>query len=124
MRANLYPLLASLLAAASVCTTANAAPGFKNGNSLFEDCQDEQSAACLEYVVGATDMLSLIQALRLKESPLYCQPKGVTGAQVQSIVVRYLRDKPEQRHLAAASSVAMALIGAFPCPDQAPSPRP
>ena len=49
-----------------------------------------------------------------------CIPNRVTDRQTTDVVVRYLKEHPEQRHYAAANLVAETLAEAFPCPAEAP----
>jgi len=84
---------------------------FQNGNSLFEKCSATanhfDSTYCLGYVAGMTDAYAYAKSV--------CPPNGFTLGQSVDVVVKYLRDHPEDRHYTAASEVALALEHAFPC---------
>jgi Rap1a immunity proteins len=86
---------------------------FIDGNDLLAHCMASEAsltyaqdqAACLFYVMGATDA----------QSQTVCIPQVATTRQAKDVVVRYLERNPQKRHLPAASLVTMALIDAFPC---------
>lgn len=91
---------------------------FFSGNNLLELCNDpSMEGACLEYVAGVADVLSiLVEDGSSLNGFRPCVPvAGVKVSQLSDIVVRYLRTHPEERHLTAASLVAKALSLAFPC---------
>ncbi len=44
-----------------------------------------------------------------------CIPENVTNGQVSDVVIKYLRDHPEERHILAAILVVKAMAEAFPC---------
>jgi Rap1a immunity proteins len=77
----------------------------------FEDCsaapQNVDLALCLAYVEGAADAF--------KTLGLVCAPEGITVAQMEAVVVGYLRGHPEERPSPAASEALPALRQAFPC---------
>ena len=45
----------------------------------------------------------------------FCLPDGATVAQYRDISVKFLRDRPEQRHKSAIGLIHMAMREAFPC---------
>ena len=77
---------------------------------------------CLGYVEGVADageQQALVGANATGASTLgiwrWCIPTGAASVQARDIVVNFLRENPAQRHLAAASVVALALQHAWPC---------
>src|SRR5262245_45856614 len=105
-------------------------PTFTDGNELFDACEGFRTQGtlspdeimrfryCEGYIVAVADTLaSLKTGLRAStgKSVKYCPPKGADSHQLTSVVVNYLRDSPEKRHLAAASLVTNALAKGFPC---------
>ena len=77
---------------------------------------------CLGYVEGVADageQEALAGASVTGASTLgiwrWCIPTGTASGQARDIVVKFLRENPAQRHLAAASVVASALQHAWPC---------
>lgn len=86
---------------------------FLTGNKLFDSCEGVLRSPdhCTGYTTGIADALA--------SGPIYgweaCVPEKVPASQVRDIVVKYLRDTPEERHYTAASIAAMALSKAFPC---------
>jgi hypothetical protein len=87
---------------------------YTDGNVLFADCQVADSFACLSYIIGAVDQLLYVQ-YALGGNRIVCIPPNVPQGQVRDIVIKYLADKPEERHVRAASVVVAALSAAFPC---------
>jgi len=47
--------------------------------------------------------------------PAICTPTGSTLSQWQAVVVKYLRDHPEQLHYSFVSLARVALSAAWPC---------
>lgn len=45
----------------------------------------------------------------------FCTPDNVTNGQMEDIVVKYLKDHPDERHMLAAILVVKAMTKAFPC---------
>ena len=84
---------------------------FKTGNELYQECTaafgSPPNILCMGYVMAASDAL--------ESQRLICRPKEVTASQAEDVIVNYLRDHPEQRHLTAYSLAKLALMGAFPC---------
>jgi hypothetical protein len=84
---------------------------FFTGNDLHEQCSGSnvhQVGLCTGYIVAATDAASYVGRT--------CPPNGTVGPQATDIVNRYLRDHPENRHLAAYPLAEHALAAAWPCP--------
>ena len=98
----------------------------ETGNTLLEHCEsgDKQdgdlqinamkAGLCFGYIEGAADILAF-DAAAFPNRRLECTPKEVTRGQERDVVVKYLRDHPEERHESAALLVLHALTTAFPC---------
>jgi hypothetical protein len=84
---------------------------FENGNVLYQECtaadSTPQNVFCTGYVTAVSDSL--------ESQRLICTPKHATAGQAIDIIVNYLRNHPEDRHLAAYSLAKLALMAAFPC---------
>ena len=80
-----------------------------NGNQMWEMCQSRAVGFCNGYVIGTLDAL-VTQGLTT------CTPDGLTAEQLRDLVVRWLRDHPEKRHLSGTWIVANTLRENFPCP--------
>ena len=89
---------------------------FFNGNELQRICQAKNETAsmdvCLGYINGVADVLSEKAEVAGSRA---CIPLGVTSSQAQAIVLRWLKEHPEDCHCNASSLVAEALEVAFPC---------
>ena len=107
MRLRPLVMAAGLLWPVSADTRA-AVSYLETGNMLYADCSTSMGrTACVSYVMGVTDALSLMGAI--------CTPEHSTARQAIDVVVKYLRAHPEQRPLSAAMQVRAALQEAFPC---------
>jgi hypothetical protein len=81
-----------------------------DGNYLWANCDSREDAKqlyCLAYITGVSD------AVRIAGS--FCPPDNATYGQSKDVVIKYLRDHPEERHYAAAFLVGYALGSVFPC---------
>lgn len=71
--------------------------GGQTGNVLLSDCDhkdaDYSAGFCEGYIDGILDQLF--------EAKVFCPPAGVNLKQTKDIVIKFLRDKPELRHLPA-----------------------
>jgi hypothetical protein len=88
-----------------------------SGNALLESCESKeefQQAFCSGYVQGATD-LDGMEGAAFPERRRSCVGENVTNGQIEDVVVKYLRDHPEERHVLAAILVVKAAAKAFPC---------
>jgi hypothetical protein len=105
---------------------------YETGNDLLSECQGgEQSgnnnldyARCEAYVRGAVDMIGSLQGEISKRDgksawrlTSVCLPTGATTGQLVDVVVKFLKENPEQRaDKAAGWLVIRAVIGAWGCP--------
>ena len=83
---------------------------FADGNALYELCSSPgatDQSYCAGYLGGISDSLSSSQHL--------CVSTEVSLRQLKDVVLKYLRDHPEQRGQAAFSVGREALTLAFPC---------
>lgn len=124
------PLLCFGLAISSMfALPTSVRAGFETGNSLLAQCSVEQSdptyrqkyMACSGYVSGVYDMIELLNVAKHRnrtgsvEGFQACVPDSATRGQLTDVVIKYLKDHPEQRHLAAATIVYVALKQGFGC---------
>jgi len=117
MRASLPVLLASVLLPALLHGESATADGL-TGKVLLPDCEksdpaDPSGLMCTAYIAGASDAFWLI--LLNQASPVLCLSQTVTYSWEQQIVVTWLREHPQDRHLPASVLVLKALTKAFPC---------
>lgn len=85
---------------------------YLDGNKLYEYCQSNEFG-CILYIQGVVDgQLAAISATT--RDVAYCIPQGSTAGQVKDIVVKFLSDHPERRHLMGGVLVANALSNAWP----------
>ena len=69
-------------------------------------------------MAGIADLSSLLKQMDiLEEFKGTCVPEArVALGQLTDVVIKYLRDHPEERHLHGAVLVITAVSDAFPCP--------
>jgi len=93
---------------------------------------------CHGFMLGFNDGVgTAISILQLNDSSLsylknsmedikICYPEGVENGQLIRLVLKYIRDHPEQAHEPAAVLVVKAELNAFPCamPTRTPVPKP
>jgi hypothetical protein len=83
---------------------------FDSGNTLFDSCNNSDASKqshCLAYIAGVSDVLDGMH--------ITCTGGRVSLDQVKDVVVKYLREHPEQRNSDADDSTSIALTLAFPC---------
>jgi hypothetical protein len=87
------------------------------GNTLLEACESKaelQQAFWLGYITGSTDVDGMNGAA-FPERRRSCIPESVSNSQIRDVVVKYLKEHPEDRHLLAEILVVQALAKTFPC---------
>lgn len=87
------------------------------GNTLLEACESKdefQQAFCLGYILGVAD-LDAMDGAAFPDRRRSCRAENVTNGQERDVVVKYLKDHPEERHVLAAILVVKAMAKAFPC---------
>ena len=96
---------------------AMASAGFETGNTLLSTCAEErtffQDGVCSGYIVGIMDEHETLLAWEELNEPAYCAPDGVTIGQAKAIVIKYLKEHPEDLHVSASGLVLNALAVAF-----------
>jgi hypothetical protein len=88
--------------------------------TLYDMCVDNNQHAqvlCHTWIYGFVRgmQISQITATAVNLKPVTCFPRSITGEQAQLIIMKYLRDHPEDLHHEAAAISGAALIRAFPC---------
>ena len=84
---------------------------YKTGNDIYASCSSPSATRefglCIGYVAGLADAFL--------EEKAFCPPTGVTIIQLKDVLVKYLQNNPEKRHM-GASEALLAFDQAFPCP--------
>jgi hypothetical protein len=82
-----------------------------DGNTLLARCSAQDVKDCSVYLDGFADAL--------RESPgdarPACIPDGVNGLQFRDVVIKLLRNEPQNRQQPAARLVMRAFSKAWPC---------
>lgn len=118
-------LLISILTAYGV--QAQAA---KTGNDLYKQCSAAESyfsnnsnspnqldiIGCVALVDGFKHGIMVSHALyKQEEAKGICLPDGANTFQLVSVINKWLRDNPQDRHLEAYLLMMSALYAAYPC---------
>jgi hypothetical protein len=98
---------------------------FITGNSLATYCRDfllvrrnaaasddqqlQRYAACLGYVAGVSDALT-VEGIRH-----FCLPFRSDSGDITEVVAKYLDQHPEELHMSAYTLVVQSLASAYPC---------
>jgi hypothetical protein len=101
-------LMASAILTCSVFT-AHAQVQFFTGNDLLNRMESDnnfRSGIANGYVIGVIDTLTGITV---------CPPAGITIGQANDIILKYLRDNPSNRHIAADVIIDVVMSARFPC---------
>jgi len=131
MRFQTLVLLACIWGSASVAQSHQNRSGHsfadRTGNDMLDECQyvekpsadrssveADKALACLAYVRGLIDGYELG---RIGETgrAMFCMPEEATLHQAALVVVKYLRDHPQDLHHSDAEVVLYALAAGFPC---------
>ncbi|MFZ3004890.1 MAG: Rap1a/Tai family immunity protein [Phenylobacterium sp.] len=91
--------------------------GFVSAEDLMILCepQDDSSALCLGYLVGALDQLLARQARRPAARHTLCLPKGLTAEMMRDNVMDRVARDPRRRPQAAAEAIRQAVEAEYPC---------
>jgi len=111
-----------LLVALLVAQGGQAQSFYKNGNDLLKHCEADKEdpigrlhlSHCVGYIGGVSDLYGGFVGSNLMK-PVWCLPKGVVLSQLHTILLKYLKENPQDLHHNAGSLVAAALFNAFPC---------
>ena len=77
--------------------------------------------SCLSYVRGFSDgeimEWTYVQNVTKRDAPQpFCVPVDAENSQLIRIVLKYIRDNPEEAHNITVVSILGAFVKAFPCP--------
>jgi len=108
MMKTLVVTLACLLAAGTA--QAQRVSNVK-GVTLLKACTGPSTTACDAYVDGFGDAIEA----EGKDHALACIPIAVTGTELRDVLVKFLKDHPEDQHLKASSLATRAFSEAYPC---------
>jgi hypothetical protein len=91
---------------------------FQTGNDLLRTCESTSlvdASFCLGFIHGVDVVMSDVGEM-LQTPVKTCRPDGVTLGQQRDIVLKSLKDRPQQRHWEAWTLIHNAMMDAFPCP--------
>ena len=107
-------IVATILTIASSPAIAN-----QRTDQLYWKCTGREDVAgfalCVGYMDGTLDMHSLMVGL-VGARPMICLPAGgISIDQAMRVFTAWVERNPDQMHLGARGTVALALAKAFPC---------
>lgn len=83
----------------------------KEDASSFSSTKAEHCYGLILGTVGAHDLLSKHK----NNDYFFCLPSGVTTNQATMVIVKYLKEHPENLHNSASTLILLALQKNFPC---------
>jgi hypothetical protein len=81
------------------------------GTTLMKACTGPSALQCDAYVDGFADAISAAG----KDHALACIPIAATGTELRDVLVKFLKDHPEDQHLQASALAKRAFAKAYPC---------
>ncbi len=100
---------------------------WETGNDLFDHCTADtnsvQYSFCIAYIEGAVDMIGSLQgAVAATDDKSFwklnaiCVPNAATIGQIVDVVIKYMKDHPEQRADKAGWIITRSLLQVWSCP--------
>jgi hypothetical protein len=102
----------------------------KSGTHWLRKCTSPEAPGQIECAIYVRALVEYdeLRGKTLEQKRLICPEKGLTIGASRELVVKYLREKPNELHLPFVLLAHRALAAAFPCPadaatGSAPPPR-
>jgi hypothetical protein len=99
---------------------------WETGNDLLDQCSADQKSVvftqCLGYIRGAVDLIGTLQGSVGIDGKSFwklaavCLPNRATSGQITDVVIKYLKEHPEERTDKAGLIILRALVHAWGCP--------
>jgi hypothetical protein len=102
---------ASLLALLAAGTAHAQRVSNVKGTTLMKACTGPSPAQCDAYVDGFSDAVTAGG----KDHALACIPPAATGTELRDVLVKFLKDHPEDQHLKGGLLASWAFAKAYPC---------
>lgn len=107
----------------SSLVSANAHAGYKSGNDIKPGLETSEGGGSdylatwsFGYVIGVADTLQSVNYVCIPGGP-----NGVRAGQLSSVVLKHLRNNPENLHNSAEVLIYQALVKQWPCKNAAQS---
>ena len=114
-----YSVLVAVCLALGVLVSGPARAAM-TGNDLLSYCKRSglfDAGICLGYIGGAWNTMQGYSSYKkIPHSLRICSPEKVTIKQVKDVVVQYLEQNPNLRHVSGGLTIKFALQAAWPCP--------
>ena len=104
-------LAASLLALFATGTAHAQRVSNVTGVTIMKACTGPTHDQCDAYVDGFGDAITAGG----KDHALACIPKASTGTELRDVLVKFLKDHPEDQHFKAGTLATRAFAKAYPC---------
>jgi hypothetical protein len=106
-----------LIIALALLLSMSAQATFMNGNELLSHCESDgvfEDGVCNGYIIGVVDSHNATMLLT-RNKPIFCLPDDTTEGQTRKVFVKYLNQRPADRHFDASGLVLASFIDAIPC---------
>jgi hypothetical protein len=117
-----------LLVTSSIVSVAQTQPNIldiRRDSGLLAICTDVDpdsrsvtAALCTGYLQGVVEGVNFA-TIGDHNKLLICRPSDVSGEQMRDVVVKYLRDRPQQGHQLSVIHATRAFVQAWPCKSSA-----
>jgi hypothetical protein len=98
-----------------VSAPAYAQVGFYSGAALLASCQDpSRQPECSQYIAGVLDGHAY-DLSRFGSPRDFCIPEDMTMEELEHVIVKWLKERPEKLRVTAANLLILALSDAFKC---------
>ena len=89
----------------------------KSGTHWLRKCTSPEANGQIECAIYVRALVEYdeLRGNALEQKRFICPEKGVTIGQSRQVVLKYLRDKPQDLHLPFVLLAHLALAAAFPC---------
>ena len=105
---------------------------YESGNAFLRLCsvieqvqrtngENQTGVGCVSYIAGFVDGVetgNLTTTVQMKPTTVpqpFCRPEGVENGQLVKIVLKYIRENPEDAHHSTGLVAMWAFQKAFPC---------
>jgi Ssp1 endopeptidase immunity protein Rap1a len=115
--------LALAVVVVALSATVSNAQTSVDGNKLLEWCENKPSYFCIGYIAGVSDTLAYTASPDKNDPLLVCIPPKTQLRALYDVVLKGLRDNPQQRTWPGFVLASAYLRRAWPCPGQTPNEK-
>jgi hypothetical protein len=101
--------------AGELLTNCGAIVRQQDNGAKLSDTELVQGVSCIQYLSGLLDGVTLTESLSGGATMICAPASGISNDQLVRVVVKYLREHPENLHRSGRMEALIALSKAFPC---------